>query len=435
MKLKGYEYGYDSGSGSFAKQSGSSNNEVDGHFAYPSVEGQQVDIKYTAGVNGYVPYTVGGASSQHTNNAVVAKSQTYSSANSGPISPAYSYSYHTVHDSKPALKTNYNNNNLAVTKSSGFSYNVQSEHPTATWAAKQTIEPAWSVRSQQQQQDEQQSGDASYRFDYRTGDASRQEASDASGNIHGQYSYTNEAGQHDLHYVAGAATGFQVTGGSLAIPNGIDGGAAVRQLQGSTTGTEAGWKHTSTPSSSAWQTKTFDTPVVVYNVEPVASNQWNDNSESKGDASYNFAYNVGDSARQEVAEQDGSVQGKYSFTNEAGQHDLHYKAGAGIGFVVTGGSLAVPNGIDGGATVRQLSGTVSSSAGWSAEPHQQTVTNDAWTVEALPQHRSQSNNGHYQLSYQVGSGLEHNNGNSQFSVTKLLPAGGNSKYGYAFDSY
>lgn len=38
----------------------------------------------------------------------------------------------------------------------------------------------------------------------------------------------------------------------------------------------------------------------------------------------------------------GHVHGRYSYYDEAGYHELSYKAGAGIGFVVMGGNLAKP---------------------------------------------------------------------------------------------
>ncbi|XP_064544724.1 uncharacterized protein LOC135432825 [Drosophila montana] len=38
----------------------------------------------------------------------------------------------------------------------------------------------------------------------------------------------------------------------------------------------------------------------------------------------------------------GIVLGKYSYCDDAGYHELSYKAGAGIGFVVMGGNLAKP---------------------------------------------------------------------------------------------
>lgn len=311
---------------------------------------------------------------------------------------------------------------------------------------------------------QQQSGDASYQFNYNTGDSRRQEAADAAGNIKGQYSYTNEAGQHDLKYIAGAETGFVVTGGSLAIPNGIDGGATVRQLQGTSstithavksnqlinspnsdgsytysynTGSSTRPAHSNTEyiNTSGWKSKQFDSPVVVYNVDDISSSNfgesWSDDSAShvSSDASYQFAYNAGDSARQESSSEDGTVSGQYSFTNEAGQHDLQYHAGAGTGFVVTGGSLSVPNGIDGGATVRQLAGKTDLNAGWSTAQSYQHNSQD--NIGAPSAQISSGNNGQNKLEYQVGGSALHRNGDSgQFLLTKMLPTLGNSKFGY-----
>lgn len=51
----GYKYGYDTGDGNAAKQSGDSSNQVEGHYFYKNAAGQDVDLKYTAGVQGFVP--------------------------------------------------------------------------------------------------------------------------------------------------------------------------------------------------------------------------------------------------------------------------------------------------------------------------------------------------------------------------------------------
>lgn len=51
----GYKYGYDTGMDHFGKQAGDSNNEVSGHYVYKAADGQDVDVKYTAGVNGFIP--------------------------------------------------------------------------------------------------------------------------------------------------------------------------------------------------------------------------------------------------------------------------------------------------------------------------------------------------------------------------------------------
>ncbi|EAT41630.1 AAEL006749-PA [Aedes aegypti] len=63
--------------------------------------------------------------------------------------------------------------------------------------------------------------DGTYNFAYRTPDSTRQESADGQGNVHGSYAFRNANGNHDLSFVAGPNTGFQPTGGSLAVPNGL----------------------------------------------------------------------------------------------------------------------------------------------------------------------------------------------------------------------
>lgn len=50
-----YKYGYDTGSNYFAKQHGDYNNQVEGQYAYKDAHGHDIGIKYTAGVQGFVP--------------------------------------------------------------------------------------------------------------------------------------------------------------------------------------------------------------------------------------------------------------------------------------------------------------------------------------------------------------------------------------------
>uniref|UniRef100_A0A182Q0G5 Uncharacterized protein n=1 Tax=Anopheles farauti TaxID=69004 RepID=A0A182Q0G5_9DIPT len=71
------------------------------------------------------------------------------------------------------------------------------------------------------------SRDRSYQFGYQSPDATREESADAAGNVRGSFSYNNEAGRNDLQYIAGAGMGFRPTGGSLAVPNGLPGGAGA----------------------------------------------------------------------------------------------------------------------------------------------------------------------------------------------------------------
>lgn len=60
-----YKYGYDTGDGSAAEQSGDASNQVEGRYLYDGPSGQKFDVKYTAGVQGFVPEGIpGGKKSQ-----------------------------------------------------------------------------------------------------------------------------------------------------------------------------------------------------------------------------------------------------------------------------------------------------------------------------------------------------------------------------------
>ncbi|XP_022212303.2 uncharacterized protein LOC111067515 [Drosophila obscura] len=53
-----------------------------------------------------------------------------------------------------------------------------------------------------------------------------------------------------------------------------------------------------------------------------------------------FDFSTHQMSHAQRTDEAGNVLGKYSYYDEAGYHELSYKAGAGIGFVVMGGNLA-----------------------------------------------------------------------------------------------
>lgn len=155
--------------------------------------------------------------------------------------------------------------------------------------------------------------DGSYSYSYSTPNQAKQESADSKNNVRGNFWYINKAGSHDLSYVAGSSTGFQPTGGSLAVPNGLLGNIV--------------------PYSS------------YYLTAPHNNFDNSDDQSGTGDASYNFSIDTDTYKRSETADASGSIEGIYSYVNEDGLHDLSYKAGSDTGFVATGGSLATPNGV------------------------------------------------------------------------------------------
>lgn len=181
------------------------------------------------------------------------------------------------------------------------------------------------------------SADASYSFIIDTDDYKRQESSDASGNVQGSYSYTNKAGTHDLSYKAGAEQGFVATGGSLATPNGLG------QIQPDFTKVH-GPHHV--PHGPHGPQLAHQDPHVY--CAPAS------HGSPPRDGSYSFTIDTNEYKRKESSDTTGNVQGSYSYSNKAGTHDLSYKAGSDTGFVATGGSLSVPNGLAGGGGVKAL---------------------------------------------------------------------------------
>lgn len=157
------------------------------------------------------------------------------------------------------------------------------------------------------QEDEASSGDASYSFKIDTGDYQREESSDPEGNVQGHYSYTNKDGQFDLSYKAGAQTGFIATGGNLASAETV--------------------------------------PTIHPLIHSGGHASPNANIQNLGDASYSFSFETDNHQRQEFSDAAGHINGRYSYQDDAGSHDLSYQAGPEKGFVPTGGTLSVPNGL------------------------------------------------------------------------------------------
>ena len=252
-----YNYGYDSGDGSAAQQKSTDENQVEGFYSFLNEAGEIVKVKYTAGVQGFVPEIIGQSQAQSTSN-----------------------SWQSQHAQNVKLAQQQHQNQVLKAQSAAEDSNVNA--------------------------------DASYQISYNTGEHAREEKSDSSGNVHGRYSYVDEAGSHDLTYIAGPKTGFVVTGGSLSKHNGLS-GSSVNHTPDYKLNSNAGSEISKPPNPD--------------------------------NRSYNFFYKTDDHARSETSDAAGNVQGGYSYTDEAGTHDLTYTAGADTGFVVTGGSLSKPNGL------------------------------------------------------------------------------------------
>ena len=328
-----YKYGYDSGDGIAAKQVSTADNQVEGFYSFPDQTGKIVNVQYTAGVQGFVPKTSGDAS--QSNLQLGSQGSHFNQASSQQTT-----SNHNGWQSQ-------NKQNVALTHSVPHVTNKPYDESESNFNA-----------------------DASYKISYNTGEHARDETSDAAGNVQGKYSYIDEAGQHDLSYIAGPNIGFKVVGGSLAVPNGQPQGSALKSSFNQASGQQhkaSSWNSQGTKTQKSWNTP--KAPVVQpasdgsfsYSYNTVdhsriggstAQKSWQSQTvhtqpQPSTDGSYSFSYDTGDHSRQESSDASGRVKGQYSYTNEAGQHDLTYLAGGDSGFVVTGGSLSEPNGLIG----------------------------------------------------------------------------------------
>lgn len=431
----GYKYGYDTGDGSAAEQSGDASNQVEGRYLYDGPSGQKLSIKYTAGVQGFVPEGIPQGSLIPASPAVPIVTQ-YSNtaqdnddqAGTGDASYAFnidtdSYKRQESSDARGNVKGSYSYNNGAGThdltylagENTGFvavSGSLATPNGIGSSSSPQgyTYNPPVarsSSSSSFQSSSSTPNADGSYSFGYSTPDASQEQSGDTNGNIKGSYSYRNSAGLHDLTYIAGSETGFVATGGSLSQPNGL-------------------------PTQSA---DTVPNP----QISPSGRSQdaYPSFSSALEDGSYRFEYSTDDSSRKETGDAGGNVQGSYSYRNQAGTHDLSYIAGSSTGFQVTGGSLSVPNGL-GSSNPNILTPSFYNNpqaASWPStysSPEQSDLANTgdssySFTVDTDDYKRTETSdaNGNVQgsFSYRNGAGT-HDLSFVAGSATGFLPTGG-----------
>ena len=218
--------------------------------------------------------------------------------------------------------------------------------------------------------EEASSGDASYSFSYNAGDQSRQESSDAQGNINGQYSFIGTDGLHrKVEYSAGAGKGFVAKAGSSGPP------ASFRSFS--------------------------QTPVTSYSSEAGISS-----TGIQSDGSYSFSYNAGDHSRQESGDAQNNVRGTYSFrAKDDGQtRRIIYEAGAATGFIAKGTNLP--------ATVPHYR-TGNDFSSFSSQPKVRLNTAD---VAGLASSRGIQSDGSYSLSYSTADQSRQESGDARNNV-------------------
>ncbi|XP_075233050.1 uncharacterized protein LOC142331199 [Lycorma delicatula] len=345
----GYKYGYDTGDGSSAFQSASGANEVTGNFAYIGTDGQKKGLQYTSGVSGFLP-NLPPASSIPTGplpSVNLAKSFGIANGlapttpdNGAPGDSSYSFSFdtgsyqrHETSDANLNIVGSYqytgddgqHNVQYSAGSATGFLANVDgTQYPgqpvPASPGAGQANVPVYPISSPGYSPsgtipgDDGSTGDATYSFSYSVDGQSRDESSDAQGNVQGTYSYVDPTGtQQKVDYAAGDNTGFVV-------------------------------KKISSDSSKAFTKTGIQTPIIKPSAAyvPTAPSSSYDVS-GPSDASYSFGYETSDQSRKESSDVNGNVQGSFSFIAKDGERKtVDYSAGSQTGFIATGAHLPTP---------------------------------------------------------------------------------------------
>merc|ERR1711970_1407865 len=240
-----YKYGYDTGAGQFEKAVKMA-GEVTGAFGFNNADGDNVRIDYTAGVDGFQPETI--------------------------ITPG-----------------------VAVPAPAPAPVEYAAPAPVPVVA----VEPR---------------GDASYSFGYVTDDSDRDESADADLNVKGRFSFVAPDGvRRRVNYIAGSATGFVAEGDHLPKP--------VDALVAGT-------------RSAAVDYVPF---VSQYSAPPEALEFAEITNVLNADGSYKFSYDAGDKYREESADNELNVVGKYGFIAPGGKWQrINYIAGSETGYVAQG---------------------------------------------------------------------------------------------------
>lgn len=242
---------------------------------------------------------------------------------------------------------------------------------TEGFSSQSSVASPYTGSSSNSEGEEAPSGDASYSFSYNTGDQSRQEISDAQGNVKGQFSFVAKDGiQRKVDYTAGAGKGFIAE----VLPSGAP--------------TPLG-PFSKTPVTSYSSEARSRTPVGLQN-----------------DGSYSFSYNAGDHSRQESADAQNNVQGTYSFTakNDGQTRRVDYEAGAATGFIAKGAHLPVapsPSGI---------------LSGYSSSPSQSSASSYSASVDAPVSSTGTQSDGSYSFSYKTADQSRQESGDAQNNV-------------------
>ncbi|XP_073992901.1 uncharacterized protein [Rhodnius prolixus] len=373
-----YKYGYDTGEGSYGKAVASPENEVQGDYAYQGPDGK-VDVKYTAGKNGFVPDgflpSPGGAQRQGGQ-----LSPHYYKGHGGEIAPedegpgdaSYSFSYNVGDQSRQEVSDEQGNvqGSYTYVAKDGSTRKVDYEAGAEKGFIIKGISPDAGGGSFPSAGIS--NPDGSYSFSYTAGDHSRHESTDANRNVVGSFSFVakDDGLNRQVDYTAGMEKGFLASGSHLPQPvqpitsPGGEGHqspvvAANRAIyQGAQTPTSHGT--VSLTGSSDRAIGALTGPLYTGSSYPGRAHTGRaypgtPTASSGGLLSgraYEFSYDAGDHTRHESSDANGNVVGSFSFIakDDKVNRKVDYSSSAENGFQAFGAHLPVPP-VDGTAAL------------------------------------------------------------------------------------
>ncbi|XP_071515369.1 uncharacterized protein [Panulirus ornatus] len=383
-----YKFGYDTADGIYEQAMAQAPGDVAGAFGYKDPTGADIKLEYTADKRGFLP------TGAHL-----------------PVAPAADFGARTSGGSPAAP--------VVVTKAAPATYDVS--FPAAAPAPATPVEVA-QVRSST-------GDDGSYSFSYDASSSSRSESGDARNSVTGRYSFVADDGiNRRIDYISGADTGYIAEGDSLPVGPSVPGaesGIPTGRILPVLSEEEANALAAATSASGP---VSYSAPTSATGASPGTATV----SGTRGDASYSFSYDAGDSARSESADADLNVQGTYSFVPPDTQHRLsvHYRAGSDTGFVATGDHLPVAPEADfgartsGGSPAAPVVITKAAPATYDVSfpaaapaPSAVPAPGPATPVEVAQVRSSTGDDGSYSFSYDASSSSRSESGDARNSVT------------------
>ncbi|XP_063607379.1 uncharacterized protein LOC134782001 [Penaeus indicus] len=357
-----FKYGHDTGDGAFETARSSAVGEQRGAFGYVNPEGQAVNLQYEAGQSGFVPKGTHLPATHpdfDTAHALARNRRPFRDPLANPnADPSYGFTFQgdeharsELSDASGRVRGSYSYidetgraRSYTYTAGSGIGFVIEGDdlpqdplNPSSTPAATKlssarlyfpavvnqqllrsgplrvqtyAASPSATTPRRPVEQANVKTSlalDGRQSFDFHTSTHSRGETADANNNVVGSFAFTSEddGQRRSVQYKAGADTGFVVEGDHL--PRGP-------AVPGAPLGLPSG------------------------NIVPVRETSFVDPlANSNTDASYAFNYQEEGQSRSETSDQDGTVRGSYTYTDDEGRvRTLTYTAGKGIGFVVEG---------------------------------------------------------------------------------------------------